>query len=174
MKDGVGPTRVWSFRDVTREEQALQALRESDSAQKALMDAFPGYVAVVDADGIYTYANQRLAELLESSVDQIMGRHMRDVHDFMADGIRQAQVAGKLAADRDPDAEAWIFLGGILLLAIYFATAVCPTSMPSLRSSPCIRGAPQSGFATLISRIRRRMSPGVVGRPPRGRDFQRQ
>ena len=79
MKDGVGPTRVWSFRDVTREEQALQALRESDSAQKALMDAFPGYVAVVDADGIYTYANQRLAELLESSVDQIMGRHMRDV-----------------------------------------------------------------------------------------------
>jgi hypothetical protein len=54
------------------------------------------------------------------------------------------------------------------------ATVVCPTSMPSLISSPCIRGAPQSGFAMLISRMRRRMSAGVVGRPPRGRDFQRQ
>src|SRR5712691_10792310 len=42
--------------------------------------------------------------------------------------------------------------GGRLLLAMYFATVVCPTSMPSLSSSPCIRGAPQSGFATLISR----------------------
>src|SRR5881398_243750 len=33
---------------------------------------------------------------------------------------------------------------------MYLATVVCPTSMPSLRSSPWIRGAPQSGFAILI------------------------
>src|SRR5215467_4386527 len=33
--------------------------------------------------------------------------------------------------------------GGCLLLAMYFATVVCPTSMPSLSSSPWIRGAPQ-------------------------------
>ena len=79
MQDGLGPTRVWSFRDITREEQALQALRESDSAQKALMEAFPGYVAVVDADGFYTYANQRLALLLERPVSEIMGRHLREV-----------------------------------------------------------------------------------------------
>ena len=32
----------------------------------------------------------------------------------------------------------------------------------------------QSGFATLISPIRRRMSAAVFGRPPRGRHFQRQ
>jgi hypothetical protein len=34
---------------------------------------------------------------------------------------------------------------------MYFATVVCPTSMPSLSSSPWIRGAPQSGFAMLMS-----------------------
>lgn len=79
LQDGMGPTRVWSFRDITREEQALQALRESDSAQKALMEAFPGYVAVVDAHGFYTYANQRLASLLDRPVAEIMGRHMREV-----------------------------------------------------------------------------------------------
>jgi hypothetical protein len=31
---------------------------------------------------------------------------------------------------------------------------VWPTSMPSLSSSPWIRGAPQNGFAMLMSRIR--------------------
>jgi hypothetical protein len=43
---------------------------------------------------------------------------MRDVHDFMADGIRGAQTAGAIAKDRDPNAEAWIFLAGILLLSV--------------------------------------------------------
>jgi hypothetical protein len=57
---------------------------------------------------------------------------------------------------------------GRLLLAMYFATVVWPTSIPSLSSSPCIRGAPHNGLATLISRMRWRMSAGVFGRPPRG------
>src|SRR6202171_588764 len=64
--------------------------------------------------------------------------------------------------------------GGCLRLTIYLATLVCPILMPSLRSSPWTRGAPHSGFAMLISRISRRISAGTVGRPPRGRDFQRQ
>jgi len=80
-RDGAGPTRVWSFRDVTREDLALQSLRDSDRAQKALMDAFPGYVAVVDAECVYTYANERLAQLLGFRVTDIVGRHMRDVLD---------------------------------------------------------------------------------------------
>jgi hypothetical protein len=36
-----------------------------------------------------------------------------------------------------------------------------------------MRGAPHSGFATLISRMSWRISSGVLGRPPRGLDFQR-
>jgi hypothetical protein len=60
------------------------------------------------------------------------------------------------------------------LIAMYFATVVCPTSMPSLSSSPGIRGAPQSGFAMLVLRIKRRTSAGTGVRPPRGHDFQRQ
>src|SRR5258706_12076273 len=39
--------------------------------------------------------------------------------------------------------------------------------MPSLRSSPWIRGALHSGLAMLISRISRRTSIGTIGRPPR-------
>src|SRR5438874_2581296 len=64
--------------------------------------------------------------------------------------------------------------GGPLLRAIYLATLVWPISMPSLRGSPWILGAPHNGLAMLISRISRRISNGAVGRPQRCRDFQRQ
>src|SRR5215475_12680385 len=64
--------------------------------------------------------------------------------------------------------------GGPLLRAICLATLVWPTSMPSLRSSPWILGAPHNGLAMLISRISRRISNDTVCRPQRRRDFQRQ
>src|SRR6476646_4048807 len=57
---------------------------------------------------------------------------------------------------------------------MYLATLVCPIAMPSFSSSPWIRGAPHRGLAMLISRISLRISNGTGGRPPRGRDFQRQ
>ena len=61
-----------------------------------------------------------------------------------------------------------------LSLAIYLATLVCPISMPSMSSSPWIRGARHSGLAMLISRISRRISGGTIGLPPQRLDFQRQ
>src|SRR5512134_1763025 len=36
-------------------------------------------------------------------------------------------------------------------LGMYFATVVCPIAIPSLSSSPWIRGAPHNGFARLIA-----------------------
>ena len=41
--------------------------------------------------------------------------HVREVHDFIAAGMRAGQAAGTVPADRDADAEAWIFLAGGLL-----------------------------------------------------------
>src|SRR3954454_16137605 len=64
--------------------------------------------------------------------------------------------------------------GGRRCRAMYLATEVWPTSMPSLRSSPWMRGAPQRRFARLISRISCRTSRGTLGLPGRRRDFQRQ
>src|SRR5450631_1007915 len=43
--------------------------------------------------------------------------------------------------------------GGRRRLTMYLATLDCAISNPSLSSSPWIRGAPQSGFSTLIRRI---------------------
>src|SRR4029077_16436925 len=53
--------------------------------------------------------------------------------------------------------------GGSRRLTMYLATLVCPISMPSLRSSPWIRGAPHRGLAMLISRISLRIFNGTVG-----------
>ena len=52
---------------------------------------------------------------------------------------------------------------------MYLPTLVSPISMPSLRSSPCTRGAPESGLSWLIRRIRPRIffeTAGLPGLPP--------
>ena len=40
---------------------------------------------------------------------------MRELHEFFAELIRDAQRLGSIHPDRDPVAEAWIFIGGGLL-----------------------------------------------------------
>ena len=42
-------------------------------------------------------------------------RHMREVHDFVADLVRRGQNEGAIAKERDPDSEAWIMLAGGIL-----------------------------------------------------------
>jgi AcrR family transcriptional regulator len=54
----------------------------------------------------------------DAEIQRHVRRHMRAAHDFVADGIRQGQACGKIAADRDPGAEAWIMIGGALLTAV--------------------------------------------------------
>jgi hypothetical protein len=44
--------------------------------------------------------------------------HMRQVHDFFAETLRGVQAEGAMPADRNPDAEAWIFVAGSLLVSI--------------------------------------------------------
>jgi AcrR family transcriptional regulator len=44
--------------------------------------------------------------------------HMREVHDFFADVLRQVQAEGGIHPDRNVDAEAWIFVAGSLLVSV--------------------------------------------------------
>jgi len=45
-------------------------------------------------------------------------RHLREVHDYVADVLRRAQAAGGVLPDRDVEAEAWIGLGLGLLRSV--------------------------------------------------------
>jgi TetR/AcrR family transcriptional regulator len=57
--------------------------------------------------------------LTEASDDPVIAKalrgQIREMHDFLADVIRDGQQRGIVNADRDPEAEAWIFVGGGLL-----------------------------------------------------------
>jgi TetR/AcrR family transcriptional regulator len=59
---------------------------------------------------------QALTEATEDPVvAKALRQQIRDVHDFIAEVIRDGQRRGVVDADRDPAAEAWIFVGGGLL-----------------------------------------------------------
>src|SRR5437870_11842042 len=64
--------------------------------------------------------------------------------------------------------------GGLRGRTMYFDTVACETVRPSFNSSPWILGAPHSGFARLICRIRSRRSLPIAGRPHRRRLFHAQ
>jgi len=60
--------------------------------------------------------------LTEASQDEVIAKAVREqiraVHGFFAEVIRRGQADGVLNADRDPVAEAWIFVAGGLLATI--------------------------------------------------------
>jgi AcrR family transcriptional regulator len=59
---------------------------------------------------------QALSEASEDpDLRRHLRRHMREVHDFVADLIRRGQAQGAIAKERDADSEAWIMLAGGIL-----------------------------------------------------------
>jgi AcrR family transcriptional regulator len=62
---------------------------------------------------------QALAEASEDAeLRKYLRSHLREVHAYVADVLRSSQAAGGLVAERDADAEAWIFLAGSLLATV--------------------------------------------------------
>jgi AcrR family transcriptional regulator len=54
----------------------------------------------------------------DPEIQRHVRRHMREVHDVIAGLLGRAQQQGCIPADRDVDAEAWIFIGGGLLMSV--------------------------------------------------------
>jgi AcrR family transcriptional regulator len=69
-----------------------------------------------------TMPNLWIQGLTEAGEDPVVRRairhHMRDVHDFVAAELRRGQSLGVVPADRDANAEAWVFIGGGLLRSV--------------------------------------------------------
>ena len=47
----------------------------------------------------------------ESEIRRHLKAHLKEVHAYVADVIRRSQKAGGIRRERDPDGEAWIFIG---------------------------------------------------------------
>jgi PAS domain S-box-containing protein len=98
LADG-SPLRVWSFRDITAEEQALAAMRSREAEQRALIDGFPGNIVGLDAHGVYTHVNRRVAAVLGREPEDIVGRRLDEILPparaaFALDALRR-QLAGE-------------------------------------------------------------------------------
>ncbi len=71
--------RVWSFRDVTAEQRAMSMLHDREAQQRALLDAFPGFISCFDRQLRYTYVNEPLARLARRPACELVGRHVSEV-----------------------------------------------------------------------------------------------
>jgi TetR/AcrR family transcriptional regulator len=85
-------------------------------------------------------ANLWVQALTEASGDEeirrYMKKHIREVHRFAAHVIRRSQEAGGVRPDRDPDAEAWIFLSlGLLSMADRQLGGLMTEEWPKIRAS---------------------------------------
>ena len=104
---------VWSqMREGWRE-----ALADSPDIGSALASMTRTHVSVHECK--FQLAELWVQALSEAAEDpelrRHLRRHMREVHDFVADVIRRGQEEGTLNRARDADAEAWTFLAGGVL-----------------------------------------------------------
>ena len=93
------------------------ALADSANVREAFEAIGRSHVSVHDCK--FQMAELWVQALSEATEDPELRKHlrshMREVHDFIADVIRQGQAQGVLNASRNPDSEAWTFLAGGVL-----------------------------------------------------------
>jgi AcrR family transcriptional regulator len=98
-------------------ERAVEAERDPRAWTQAMGNAFLDFKQQRSA-----VANLWMQALTESGdepeVRAYLRRHLREVHAFVAGVVRRGQAAGMIPADRDPRAEAWIFISVGLLIAV--------------------------------------------------------
>jgi AcrR family transcriptional regulator len=94
-------------------ELSEQAIAENpDTCLGAVADAWMAKRANIRLVDLWIRA---LNECDDPLVVEALRKQVREVHAFFADLIRDGQARGIVHADRDPVAEAWIFVAGGLL-----------------------------------------------------------
>jgi TetR/AcrR family transcriptional regulator len=93
------------------------AIDQAESSKEFLPAMSGCYLSIRDA-------KHRVAELwMQATVEaaddpevrRFLRRQLREVRDYVADVIRRCQADGTVLPERDPEAEAWIFVAGGLL-----------------------------------------------------------
>ena len=94
-----------------------RTLAESSDACSAIEAIGKGHVSVrspkLQLAELWVQALSEASE--DPALKRHLRRHMREVHDFVADLIRRGQEQGAIAEERDADSEAWLMLAGGIL-----------------------------------------------------------
>ena len=86
--------------------------KDPDTCLGAVADAYMAKRAELRLVDLWV---QALSESDDAVIAKALRRQVREVHGFFADLIRAGQSRGVIPVDRDPVAEAWIFIAGGLL-----------------------------------------------------------
>ena len=94
-----------------------EAVTTSEDACAAVERIGKGHLAVHDTK---LQLSELWVQALTEAADDVELRrhlraHMREVHAFVTGMLRRGQEEGAIAAGRDPEAEAWIFIAGGIL-----------------------------------------------------------
>jgi PAS domain S-box-containing protein len=101
-----GGALVRTYTDVTDDVASRQLLAGREAELRALLDAFPGFIAVMNAQLNYAYANDRFAALTGSPREQLIGRPVREViggrrFDEVLQHARRARTGERVTVESD-------------------------------------------------------------------------
>lgn len=106
-------TRVRAVWEKALEREQDPALALSAIGRAYLEERGAGRVVLID---LWIQALTEAAQ--DPEIRRALRAQVHEVHDFVAGVIRDSQAAGGVIAERDPDAEAWIFISLGLLTTI--------------------------------------------------------
>jgi AcrR family transcriptional regulator len=97
-------------------ERAIAGEPDSSRWLSALGSYMAAHQAKAQLSNLWVQALTEASD--DAEIRKAMRAHLREVHGYVADLIRRAQEEGGIVAERDPTAEAWIFISLGLLGSI--------------------------------------------------------
>jgi PAS domain S-box-containing protein/putative nucleotidyltransferase with HDIG domain len=102
LEGGEFAGRVWFFRDISERKLAEEKISESEIRFRSIVEQDIAGIMIIGADGVLTYANRALANMLDHTPDELIGQTFTQ---FVVPDQREALVtrlAKRIAGERVP------------------------------------------------------------------------
>jgi PAS domain S-box-containing protein len=99
-------------RDITERKEAEQEIREREQKYRELVETMNEGLGLADADYVLTYVNNRFAEMLGYSPEEMVGRHLTEFLDERGKEIMTAQMGNRREGTAKPYDLEWVAKDG--------------------------------------------------------------